>query len=83
MTARFVRSNIRFPDGLDQAGRAAMCEGKAVLTWASAKAVLDRDKGNGRKRVAYRCPVCRGWHLGKPEGSRKWVRRTVKIGGTT
>lgn len=49
----------------------AMCHGKEPLTWAHAKAILDRTPRKGRKKVAYHCPICRAWHVGSPIMRRK------------
>ena len=54
----------------------AMCDGKQVLTWARAKAILDRTPRKARIKTAYHCPVCHAWHIGGPmRKKRAW--RTV------
>lgn len=45
---------------------AAICEGKAALTAEQARAVLRRPGSREKRRIAYRCPVCRAWHVGRP-----------------
>lgn len=39
------------------------CYGKEALTWAQAKAVLERTPD--RKRGIYHCRFCRAWHVGR------------------
>lgn len=51
----------------------AMCSGKEPLTWAQAKAILDRTPRKGRTKTAYHCPVCHAWHVGGPlRKKRPW-----------
>lgn len=45
---------------------AAMCDGKVCLTYDQAKAILRRPQSKEKSRVAYKCPACRRWHLGRP-----------------
>lgn len=45
--------------------RAAMCEGKAPLTWCEAIAILARYRSREKRRSLYHCPMCRAWHLGR------------------
>lgn len=55
----------------------SQCQGKEAMTWAVAKAVMDRMPSGmpRKKRHAYHCPHCRAWHVGgvkriKREGKR-------------
>lgn len=49
-------------------GKVAMCDGKVALTAKRALEIIKRDgfsKSRDKKRSAYRCPVCRAWHVGQ------------------
>ena len=50
------------------------CMGKAAFeSHALATQVSRRRKSNDRpkKRVAYKCPACRKWHVGTPTGKER------------
>ena len=54
----------------------AMCRGKEPLTWAQARAILDRTPRKGRTKTAYHCPICHAWHIGNPlRKKRPWRAR--------
>jgi len=54
----------------------AMCAGKDPLTWAQAKAILERTPRKGHKKTAYHCPLCKAWHIGNPlRKKRPWRAR--------
>lgn len=42
------------------------CQGKDALDAARARKVARRMRARGRIVAAYRCPVCREWHVGRP-----------------
>lgn len=42
------------------------CAGKEPLSRAVAQAIVRRK--DGKTRNAYRCPICRRWHVGSPPG---------------
>lgn len=50
------------------ADRAAICDGKERLTADVAKSIQARATNREKRRTAYRCPVCRAWHIGTPPG---------------
>lgn len=48
-------------------GQPAQCVGKEPHeSAAQAKKVVRNMKRFGKTVVAYRCPLCRGWHVGRP-----------------
>ncbi len=65
------------PDTTTSQGRAAFCEGKAGMSFDDAAAVCrrtGRSKSRDKRRVVYRCPFCRLWHIGTPppKSVRRW-----------
>ena len=51
--------------------RPGMCMGKdAHPSAAQAKKVVRNMKRFGKTVVAYRCPNCQSWHVGRPSGVR-------------
>lgn len=45
--------------------RAAMCDGKAPLTWSQALLILSRRGERTKRRAMYHCRFCRAWHVGR------------------
>ncbi len=45
--------------------RAAMCDGKAALTYLQAVAILGRRGERTKRRSMYHCRFCRAWHVGR------------------
>lgn len=60
-----ARSDIRPTEGKPRPG---MCGGKeAHESAAQAKKVVSNMRRFGKTVVAYRCPVCHAWHVGRPQ----------------
>jgi len=55
--------------------KASMCAGKDPLTWAQARAILDRIPRKGSTKTAFHCAFCHAWHIGNPLKKRKPWRR--------
>lgn len=54
---------------VDESRRVSVCEGKQRFNEKLAKQIARTRRSHGRtrrKRVAYPCPFCRGWHVGSP-----------------
>lgn len=50
--------------GARPADKAAMCDGKAPLTWAQAQTIMRRRSAREKRQQPFHCPFCRAWHLG-------------------
>ena len=51
--------------------RPGMCQGKEAYESAHhAKKVVRNMRRFGKTVIAYRCPVCQSWHVGRPSGVR-------------
>jgi hypothetical protein len=63
----------------DQTSFISMCQGKAAMSAEQARDVIrraDRSKSRDKRRMAYKCPCCRAWHVGSPppKGARRPAR---------
>lgn len=61
---------------VDQTSLISMCQGKAAMTAEQAQEVVRRahsSKSRDKRRMAYKCPCCRQWHVGTPppKGARR------------
>lgn len=49
----------------------SQCEGKVRLTWQRANQINQRERSKDKGRSAYRCSICKGWHLGSTRKTRR------------
>jgi hypothetical protein len=71
--------NWRSKEGvaIEASGVGAFCQGKEQLTAEVARSIVSRvgrSKSRDKRRVAYKCPFCKTWHVGTPppKAVRQW-----------